>query len=270
MHRLNKIMLLAFIVMSASNAASQESVRPQVGTPDTNDARTILARYADAWRGREEFVLREETTVAFWVDGNGGGVFHIVLPVSGRPILNRGPAGSYTVGFQTDIETLRKIDRGEWNALTAMGQARSSDPIPLVPKFPDKFEWTAENRAYFIPFLFHFWNREWPETVRFGESTSRLVHGGNSTVLYYDRGLRTAWYQVKPGMHINKDPEDQTNTFPSMIIVIRGQAHARIGGKARIMREGETILVPPGMTHEFWATAGESAEFIIIMWGNEA
>jgi hypothetical protein len=52
-------------------------------------------------------------------------------------------------------------------------------------------------------------------------SRLRVKHGRNAVVFQYDREFRSAWYQVKPGMHINADPKDQTNNFPQLIIVTR-------------------------------------------------
>ena len=237
---------------------------------DQDSAEHILRRYAQAWRGKEEMDLRGETVLAFWVTGEAGGEYHMILPVEGPGRLLEGASQTYDFGFEADIATLRRLDRGEWNAFTAMGQARGTDPIPLMPKTPEGFEWSPENRGYFIPLLFHFWNRDWPETVPFGEGTTRPVHGANSTIFYYDKGLRTAWYQVKAGMHINADPQDQTNEFHTLVIMSRGAVMSRLGGKERVLREGEAVFIPAGMTHEFWAGADQYGEFIILMFGEGA
>lgn len=237
---------------------------------EQDSARRILERYAGAWRGKQEMALRGPTVLAFWVEGDGGGEYHISLSPGGAGRLDEGIPEDYDFGFETDIETLRRLDRAEWNALTAMGQARGTDPIPLMPRTPEGFEWTPEDRAYFLPLIFHFWNREWPERVLFGEGTTREVHGGNVAVLYYGQGLRSAWYQIKPGMHVNADPADQTNEFDTLVIVSRGTAMSRLGGVERPLREGEAVFIPAGMTHEFWAEEGQYGEFIILMFGEGA
>ena len=150
-----------------------------------------------------------------------------------------------------------------------MGQARASDPIPLQPKLPDSFD-ANELRSYHIPLLQSFWSRDWPETIPFGDGVTREVHGANTTVLIYDEGLRTAWYQLKPGMHINADPLDQINDFDTAIIVTRGQFTGNIGGVERLFREGETVRISEGITHEFYAGDHQYGEFIILMWGEGA
>lgn len=233
-------------------------------------AREILGRYAEAWRGRQEMELRGPTVLAFWIEGEGGGEYHIALSSEGPGRLGDGIPADYAFGFATDMETLRRLDREEWNALTAMGQARGTDPIPLVPRTPEGFEWTPEDRAYFLPLIFHFWNREWPERVLFGEGTTRQVHGGNAAILYYAAGLRSAWYQVKPGMHVNADPTDQTNEFDTLVICTRGAVMSRLGGIERLLSEGEALLIPAGMTHEFWGDEGQYGEFVIVMFGEGA
>jgi mannose-6-phosphate isomerase-like protein (cupin superfamily) len=121
-----------------------------------------------------------------------------------------------------------------------------------------------------MPFIFHFWNRGRPEVIRFGTGSTRMVHGAEATILYYDRGLRTAWYQLDEGVHINANPRAQRNPFPSLFIATRGSAHARIDGIERRLREGEAVLVPAGMSHEFWTAPGECAEVILVMFGNGA
>ena len=86
----------------------------------------------------------------------------------------------------------------------------------------------------------------------------------------YDREFRSAWYQLKPGMHINADPRDQTNNFPQLVVVTRGRFSARLDGQELILTEGQAILIPLGMTHEFWADAGQYREIIFTPFGEGA
>jgi mannose-6-phosphate isomerase-like protein (cupin superfamily) len=232
----------------------------------TDDAGTILARYAAAWRGRQEVKLDSAVTLGFRISGAGGGEYHIVLPQDGPGRLGAGVPPT-VISFETDIDFLRRLDRNEMSALTAMAQARSSDPTPLVAHFPAGWQWTPQARAFFMPLAFHFWTREWPAVIRFGESASREVHGANGSLLFYDQGLRTAWYQVKEGMHVNADPRDQSNPFTSLLIITRGSMWSRLGGQEMTLGEGEAVLIPAGMTHEFRAGAGGYGEAILIMFG---
>lgn len=264
--------MLAIVVTPSLTA--QEIARttgPRITMDNANDdARTILDRYASAWRGDQEMELRDTMVLGFRIDGKGGGEYHVIIPPGGSAERGTGLRSDETVVFETDIEFLRRLDRGELNALTAMGQARASDPTPLVPRFPEGFRWTAEARGFVLPLVFHFWTRSWPEVIPFGDGVTREVHGGNAAVFYYDRGLRTSWYQLEPGMHINREPRDQTNPFPSLFIMTRGRVQAKLGGIVVELREGEAVFVPVGMTHEFWAEDGQYGELVLLMFGEGA
>jgi mannose-6-phosphate isomerase-like protein (cupin superfamily) len=106
--------------------------------------------------------------------------------------------------------------------------------------------------------------------VRFNGATSRIVHGANVVVFYYEKGFRSAWFQVAKGQHVNKNPEDQTNAFPSMFIMLQGKAEAKIGGKQSTFPAGEMIFIPPNVTHEFWNPYDEPGEMILLMFGEGA
>jgi mannose-6-phosphate isomerase-like protein (cupin superfamily) len=257
---------LLLFVMALPLQAQGVAFASEAGNLTNDGAGTILERYAAAWRGREEISLDHEVTLGFRIAGPEGGEYHIVLGPEGPGRLGSGiPEGN--VVFETDIEFLRRLDRGEINALTAMGQARGSDPIPLMPRFPTDFRWTPEARSFYFPLFFSFWNREWPHVVRFGEGTTREIHGANATALYYDAGLRSAWYQLKPGMHINADPNDQSNPFTSLIIATRGAVLARLGGVELTLAEGDAVVIPAGMRHEFWVNEGGYGEAVVVMFG---
>jgi mannose-6-phosphate isomerase-like protein (cupin superfamily) len=233
-------------------------------------AHAILERYVEAWRGPREMAYDREIRFGVRVSGEDGGEFVIVLPPAGGASLTpEAPAETLPI-LVCDIETLRRIDRGEISALTAMARAKWSDRTPLDVRLPEGFRWTPENRGVFLPLMFHFFVRGEPEVTRFGEEASRFVHGGNSSIIYYDRGLRTAWYQLRDGMHVNSDPSDQTNPFPSLFIVIRGSIQSRIGGIERDLREGEAVLAPAGAAHEFWVDEKGYGEFILVMFGEGA
>jgi len=272
--RLSCVALSALVLGGCSDPnpphihAVPDMTRPPAGqvAPERRPTATILKSYANAWRGKTEFELSSATILGVWIDGDG---YTIEITNDGGT-FSAGAPNHFDWGFETDRETLIKLDNRSFNALTAMGQARASDPIPLRIRLPDNFSAEGDIRHYFIPLTRHFWNREWPETIHFGEGTTRDIHGANATLLVYDDGLRTGWYQLKPGMHINSDLADQVNNFDSAIIVIKGHFSGKLNGIERVFQEGETVLVPEGMTHEFYASDEEYGEFLILMWGENA
>jgi hypothetical protein len=200
------------------------------GSEAPEGAREILERYARAWRGREEMPLDTAVILGFRIRGEGGGDFHVVLPPEGGAELRPGepaPGAALVTTFETDIDFLRRLDRGELNALTATVQATGHDPIPLVPHHPEGFRWTPEARAFVYPLWFHFWNRDWPEVIPFGDGRTRQAHGANATVFYYDRGLRTMRHQLGPGMRLGgAGGHAHTTTFSYLVVTTRGEMHA--------------------------------------------
>jgi mannose-6-phosphate isomerase-like protein (cupin superfamily) len=259
--------LLSAMLLLAGGGAPQQAVR---ASPSDDSALVILQRYARAWRGRQELELEGPLLIEVSVSGPEGGEYNIVLPQTGSAVLREGAPAEYDISFSLDIHLLRRLDAREVNALTAMGQAKDSDPIPLNPTLGPRFERRPDASLVFRRVSFHFWNRDWPETVRFGERAARLVHGGNAVVLVYDQQFRSAWYQLKPGMHINSDPADRSNDFPQLLVVTRGRCRGRFDGRERALSEGEAIFVPAGMTHELWAEGGEYAEITWTAFGKGA
>jgi mannose-6-phosphate isomerase-like protein (cupin superfamily) len=184
--------------------------------------------------------------------------------------LGKGLPSNPSAFYTLDLATLQKIDRGEINALTAMGRARASDPAPMDIEVMEGFQPSPDFLARFIPLTFHFWTRGFPETVDFDKEHSREVHGANMVVLYYQEGLRSAWGQVEKGQRVNSDPKDQVNPFPTMFICLRGKAAAKVAGKEVTLKAGQMVFIPPGVSHEAWNPYDEPAEVILLMFGKGA
>lgn len=202
--------------------------------------------------------------------------WHVV--VSGAPgpdgaygvELRKGPPSSPSFHYATDTATLARIDAGGLNAMTALGRARMSDPAPMDVGFAPGFEPGEGFLARLLPFTFHFWTRGFPEIVEFDKERGRVVHGAHMVIFYYQEGLRSGWARIEKGQHVNEDPEEQTNPFPTMFIGIRGRAVVRIGGVERSLEAGQTVFIPAGVTHEAWNLYDEPAEIILLMFGNGA
>ncbi len=136
--------------------------------------------------------------------------------------------------------------------------------------FTTGFQPTEDFLAAFLPLTFHFWTRGFPEKVSFGPAAGREVHGATMVVLYYQKGLRSAWGRIQKGQRVNADPKDQVNPFPTMMIGLRGRAKAKVGGAEMTLEQGQMVFVPAGTAHEAWNPFDEPAEFIILMFGDGA
>ncbi len=237
-------------------------------------AKEILRSYVEDFRS--DPAAAEPLTFGIRIKGENGGEWQV--EVAGRKEaaggfrveLREGLPSVPSVLYTLDLDTLRKIADGEMNALTAMGKARASDPAPMDIELMEGFQPEADFFARFIPFTFHFWTRGFPEVVEYDRQRSREVHGANMVVFYYQEGLRSAWAQIEKGQHVNADPDDQTNPFPTMIIGIRGKAVARIGGKEVSMQGGQMVFIPAGVAHEAWNPYDEPAEIVLVMFGEGA
>ncbi len=262
------VIVLALLLTALGCSKTQEEINTD------RAAEEILQSFVGDFR-KDQFA-REPITFGVRVRGEGGGDWHIVVEGKSEDekkavvTLKKGFPAEQIGYYNMDIETLRKLDRNELSVLTGMGKARSSDIAPVEFDIAEGFDPGPEYWERLSPFTFHFWTLGIPEVVKFAREYSRVVHGGNVVLFYYQRGLRTAWYQIEKGQHINEDPQDQTNPFPSMFIITRGKAQAKIGGVERMMKEGEMLFVSAGISHEFWNNNEEPCEFIIIMFGKEA
>jgi hypothetical protein len=200
-----------------------------------------------------------------------GGEWGIRVNEDKKISLKKGLSEKPTFFVTADFNSLHKVYRGEMNALTAAGKARGTDITPMDILFQEGYKPSEKYiRSVLLPFYFHFFTRSVPEIIPFGDKYSRVIHGGNAVVLYYDLGLRTSWYQLKKGMFINKDLKDAVNPFHSLFICIKGKGRGRIGDKILDLKEGMAIFVPAGMIHQFWTEGEDVLDMILIMFGEGA
>jgi len=253
------VILSAFLLLFLSLALSGENIK---------SAEDILKDFVLSYQ--EKAPADESEIFGIQITGEKGGEWHIRIEPGKKVFLAKGKAPLPTFYFTMDFTTLKKIHYGEMNILTAMGRARASDPAPADIKFTEGFIPTPALLAKVLPLIFHFFTLGSPEIVHYGEPYSRSVHGGNMVIFYYEKGLRTAWAQVKKGMVVNQDLKDQTNPFPTLVIAIKGKARLGVGEKIYTLEAGTAIFIPAGMPHQFWNEEEEPAECILIMFGKEA
>ncbi len=184
--------------------------------------------------------------------------------------LGKGPAPTPTFCYKIEVDTLRAIDQGELNALTAQGKAFAGDYTPMSIIQMEGYEPSLEQLAAINPFSFHFWTRGFPEVIPFGKGMTRRAHGSNFVVLYYESGLRTAWYRVEPGERVRDDPREMAMPFPMLVIGMSGTAEGELDGNRVSLPAGNAIFVPAKVDHRWWNETDKPAEAIIVMFGEGA
>ena len=231
-------------------------------------ATSVLQGFVDDFR-EDPFAAGVERT--FGITIKQVGEWYVEVKGSKGVTLKEGAVPVPAPFFITDMATLGRIERGEIGIMTSMGRERMSDDTPMNFGFANDFELTPESLAQLLPLTFHFWTKGQPEIVHFGEvDQARLIHGAYATIFYYEKGLRSGYYRLEKGQHINADEELQANPFPSLFILIGGAMESRIGGEVMTIEGKQAILVPAGVPHEFWNTSDIPAEFILIMFGDGA
>lgn len=232
------------------------------------DVEAAVQAWADDWGASDAVPLTgdivfeleaTDTGQAFAVELSRGGDGRVVPMDGGAPATR----------FKATRAVYCDLASGRLNVLTTMGKAKASDPAPMEVEIGEEYAAGDRVRAELMPAWFRFFTKGAPEVVRFGFGHGREVHGGHAVPLYYGKGLRTAWYGLEPGMHVNRDPSDQSNEFDSIFVVLAGEVHARFDGKVRLRTGGDSVFVPAGMKHEFWVEQGRG-EFLVVMTGEGA
>ena len=236
----------------------------------TEEVEAILERYVADYH---HDVMAQNGTFGVRVDGEWWHVTTTGTTAGGTPesvTLHRGEPSEPTYYFWTDIETLRRLDEGTLNAGTAMAKAFSTDVTPLDADVMEGFTPDEAFLDRLFKNIFHFWVRGVPEILPFGEAHTRSTHGADAVIFYYQPGLRSGWFSMKKGQHVNEDEAMQTNPFPSMVLVTAGTGMARIGGIEVELRAGQRLFIPPNVTHEFWNPHEKPVEGVLLMFGDGA
>lgn len=175
-----------------------------------------------------------------------------------------------TFYFLTDAATLQKIDRGSLNALTGAAKAFDTDSAPFDADVMEGFEPGEGFINTLLTTMFHFWTKGVPERIPFGLNFTRFTHGAQACVFYYLEGFRSAFVAVKKGQHANRDERSKSNPFPTLFIATRGSGMMIINGVTSKIDQGEAILIPAGMAHEFYNENEDPLEGILLMFGEGA
>jgi quercetin dioxygenase-like cupin family protein len=236
-----------------------------------SDPRAILEAYASDYVN--DVMLEKDVTFGVKVDEN----FWTVVAkaktdeLQASVIVQEGKPTNPTFYFKTRIGTLDSISQGKMNPLTAAAAAFSFEKVPLDADVMEGFQPDESFMTTLLSVYFHFWTKGTPEIIPYGLDLTRFTHGAQASVFYYQPGFRSAYVALKKGQHANKDERSQTNPFPTLLIAIKGEGIARINGVDTTFSEGNAMLIPKGVRHEFLNPDNEAPfECILIMFGEGA
>lgn len=260
----NSLFTLGLCVVGLINVASQ-------ATASDSTVLDVLQSYGDDYEVDVTFASNVTFGVAVGDD------FYTVAATpksddaDANVIVTKGES-EFPVFYYTfeNRDALEKLDDGGFNALTLMGKAFSSDVTPMDIEFQEGFEAPDNFVAKLLPLTFHFWTKGKPEFIKFGADNTRMVHGTNTGILYYQPGFRSGWFNILPGHHVNEDENSRSNPFPSMFILISGEVSALINDEEHVFSEGNAMLVPSGISHQFINNGDEPAFGFLFMFGDGA
>ena len=234
-----------------------------IAEAQTADTQSILERYA------ADYVVNDVTFTAdqeFGVRVNGE-MWTVALAHDTRSYdVHQGDPSEPTFFYTAEGDILERIDRGEISAYTSMAKAFSTDVTPMDIDMMEG----ADFDPAILTHVFHFWTRGFPEVVNYAEQETREVHGGNAGIIYYQPGFRSGFGSISPGQHVNENPDSRTNPFPSLLIVTEGRMTARINGQDSEFSEGQFMIIPAEVSHEFLNPYDEEAHFFLFMFGEGA
>jgi mannose-6-phosphate isomerase-like protein (cupin superfamily) len=260
----NIVSLIIFTILTTqfSYVIAQENTDTEI--------KNILNRFAQDYRNDPMF--KNDQTFGIEIDKV---MWHGIAIVGdgkndAKVTIKKGEPNEPTFYFITNLRTLKLMDEGKMNALTAGVKAFSTDYAPVDIEVMEGFTPPEDFVSIVLPFTFHFWTRGVPELIPFGQHYTRGTHGAQASIFYYDKGLRTGYGYLHPGQHANENPQSRSNPFSSMIILIKGKVIAKLDDTDYEIEAGNAFFIPPGMTHEVLNPYDEAAEFILLMFGDGA
>jgi mannose-6-phosphate isomerase-like protein (cupin superfamily) len=255
----NKFLVLSFLFILISESDLSAQSGDEVGE--------ILQKFALDYRSDPTF---SNQSFGVEVDEEMWSVTTSDAGSEKKTQVTKGSPDSPTFYYVTNLETLRLIEAGKLNAMTAGVKAFSTDYAPFDIEVMEGFQPNDDFVGEVLAFTFHFWTRGIPEIIPFGPHYTRTTHGAQAAVFYYDKGLRTGYGYIHPGQHANENPKSKTNPFSSMIIVIKGKIIARLDGTDHTIERGNAFFIPAGMSHEVLNPFDEGGEIILLMFGEGA
>ena len=280
MHYLGKIMniknvlvvLLLFLVgcSGESSKSSKDARTPTVDQPVVTldaDLSDMLSAWSESFA--QKIDSSYEAIVNFRLSDNPQESYHVEFKDK-QFRMNQGESSSSNFSFESNLGHYSKMYNGEMTALTSMGQASSTDPIPLVPKLEKPVSDNLLND--FLFFSQRFFNVDSNDKVALTIDNSRFIHGGHAIPIFYQKsdefGVRSAWYQINRGEQVNDFGD--TNPFPQYFIITSGSGYAKIGRDTISINPNEAYFVAPENEHIFWNDNDQPLVLIFIAFGEGA
>jgi len=276
----NYYCILVFSVITTSILAQGpnefsifQDVFPDNDTSIMVEAETIIKSFVEDYKTDRH--AREKRLIGIKVpEVNGEWTISVTGKEIGKNqwqvILEKGLPKIPTFVYRAEMKALRAIYNGEMNALTAQAKAFSTDYAPLDVQEINNFKPTEEDDSAMNAFSFHFWTKGFPEVIPFRPDATRKAHGSGVTVFYYEKGLRTGWYNIMPGERVREDAREQAMPFPMMGVLIKGTAKGIVDGEPITVSAGNTVFIPANVHHKWWNETDEPVELILIMFGKGA
>ncbi len=234
------------------------------------DAKSIIEGYAKDYQNDVTFV--KDVTFAVKV---GDAYWHVKAKAKTEESLAKvtvhdGKPEQPSFYFDTNLETLNKVDRGEMSALTGAAKAFSTDYAPFDADVMEGFNPDKGFLKTLMSVYFHFWTKGLPERIPYGLDYTRFTHGAQASIFYYQPGFRSGYVAIKKGQHANEDEKSKSNPFPTLLIAIKGEGKMIINGVESILTAGEAVLIPAEVKHEFMNENDAPLECILLMFGDGA
>ncbi|MEM9363342.1 MAG: cupin domain-containing protein [Bacteroidota bacterium] len=279
--RSKKVFIRVFSVLLICNAYGQKTNGPATSSErftettevDKKEIESIIQSFVDDYKSdRHAKNARVIGIDVPEVDGKW------TITVTGKEIeskkwevfMSEGLPKGPTYIYRAESDILKAIYEGKVNAMTAQVKAFSSDYAPLDTYETEGFEPTEDDNSEINAFSFHFWTKGFPEVIPFRPSSTRKVHGGNASIFYYQKGLRSGWMSMAPGDRVRDDAREQAAPFPMMGVVIKGTSKGIVDGVPVTVTEGNTVFIPANVNHKWWNESDEPCELILIMFGEGA
>ncbi|MEM9077441.1 MAG: cupin domain-containing protein [Bacteroidota bacterium] len=281
LEKIKTVCVLAFSVLLVCNAYGQKTNGSassserfiEIAEVDKNEIEKIIQSFVDDYKSDRH--ATNARVVGIDVPEVNG---KWTITVTGKEIkpkrwdvsLSEGLPKGPTYIYRAEADILRAIYEGKVNAMTAQVKAFSSDYAPLDTYETEGFEPTEDDNGKMNAFSFHFWTKGFPEVIPFRPSSTRKAHGGNASIFYYEKGLRSGWMSMAPGDRVRDDAREQAAPFPMMGVIIKGTSKGIVDGVPVTVSEGNTVFIPANVNHKWWNESDEPCELILIMFGKGA